>query len=137
MGREQDDSGQFEWINAWASLTKAEAASVEAASVAVAAAIEKPVAPPVIAPVSAKIPDDQLMRDIAEDDQLMRDIAEIERARDALAAMPVNASKRRMQALTLVPARTTDPVPVVVGGVLALVMLTVFGAAAAMTKLAR
>ena len=127
MGREQDDSGQFEWVNAWASLTKAEAASVEAASVAVAAAVApKPVAPPVIAPVSAKIPDDQLMRDIAE----------IERVRDTLAAIPVNSS-RRMQALTLVPARTTDPVPVVVGGVLALVMLTVFGAAAAMTKLAR
>ena len=43
----------------------------------------------------------------------------------------------RTQALTLVPSRTTDPVPVVIGGVLALVMLTVFGAAAAMTKLAR
>ena len=120
MGREQDDSGQFEWVNAWASLTKAEAASVEAASVAVAAAVApKPVAP--------KIPADQLMRDIAE----------IERVRDSLAAIPVNSSKRRMQALTLVPARTTDPVPVVIGGVLALVMLTVFGAAAAMTKLAR
>ena len=128
MGREQDDSGQFECVNAWASLTKAEAASVEAASVAVAAAVApKPVAPPVIAPVAPKIPDDQLMRDIAE----------IERVRDSLAAIPVNSSKRRMQALTLVPARTTDPVPVVIGGVLALVMLTVFGAAAAMTKLAR
>jgi hypothetical protein len=123
MGREQDD-GQFEWVNAWASLTKAEAASVDAASVAVAAAAD---AMPVLAPVSPKLPADQLMRDIAE----------IERARDVLAAMPVNLSKRRMQALTLVPARTTDPVPVVVGGVLALVMLTVFGAAAAMTKLAR
>jgi len=127
MGREQDDSGQFEWVNAWASLTKAEAAS-EAASVAVAAAVQpKPLAPPVIAPVARKL----------SDDQLMRDIAEIERVRDQLAAIPVNSSKRRMQALTLVPARTTDPVPVVIGGVLALVMLTVFGAAAAMTKLAR
>ena len=125
MGREQDDSGQYEWVNAWASLTKAEVASMDAASTAVAAAVEKPVVARVVAP-GAKLPDDQLMRDIAE----------IERARDALATMPVNA-KRRMQALTLVPARTTDPVPVVVGGVLALVMLTVFGAAAAMTKLAR
>lgn len=129
MGREQNDAGQFEWVNAWSALTKAEAASVDAASVAVAAAVEpKPIAAaPVIAPVSPKLPDDQLMRDIAE----------IERARDALAAMPANASKRRMQALTLVSARTSDPVPVVIGGVLALVMLTVFGAAAAMTKLAR
>jgi hypothetical protein len=37
----------------------------------------------------------------------------------------------------LVPSRTADSVPIVVGGVMALVMLTVFGAAAAMTKLAR
>jgi hypothetical protein len=125
MGREQDDSEQFEWVNAWASLTKAEAASMDAAGAAVAAAVERPVVARVVAP-GAKLPDDQLMRDIAE----------IERARDALATIPVNA-KRRMQALTLIPARTTDPVPVVVGGVLALVMLTVFGAAAAMTKLAR
>ena len=68
----------------------------------------------------------------------MRDIAEIERVRDALAAQPGPVfAKGRTQALTLVPARTTDAVPVVIGGVLALVMLTVFGAAAAMTKLAR
>jgi len=71
-------------------------------------------------------------------DQLMRDIAEIERVRDALAAQPAPVfAKGRTQALTLVPARTTDAVPVVIGGVLALVMLTVFGAAAAKTKLVR
>jgi hypothetical protein len=71
-------------------------------------------------------------------DQLMRDIAEIERVRDMLAAQPTPVfAKHRTQALTLVPARTTDAVPLVIGGVLALVMLTVFGAAAAMTKLAR
>jgi hypothetical protein len=71
-------------------------------------------------------------------DQLTRDIAEIERTRDTLAALPLGTfSVRRTQALTLVPARTSDPVPVVIGGVLALVMLTVFGAAAAMTKLSR
>ncbi len=73
------------------------------------------------------------------EDQLMRDIAEIERARDAIAALPVGSfsARRRTQALTLVPSRTSDSVPVVIGGVLALVMLTVFGAAAAMTKLSR
>jgi len=71
-------------------------------------------------------------------DQLMRDIAEIERVRDVLAAQPSPVfAKHRTQALTLVPSRTSDAVPVVIGGVLALVMLTVFGAAAAMTKLAR
>jgi hypothetical protein len=76
----------------------------------------------------------------AVSDQLLLDIAEIERARDALDALPLAASssaRRRTQAFTLVPSRTSDMVPVVVGGVLALVMLTVFGAAAAMTKLAR
>ena len=97
-----------------------------------AAAVERPVMARVVAP-GAKLPDDQLMRDIAE----------IERARDALAVLPLalplsgSLAARRTKALTLVPVRTTDPVPVMVGGVLALVMLTVFGAAAAMTKLAR
>ena len=67
----------------------------------------------------------------------MRDIAEIEPVRDRLATIPVAVAMRRTQALTLVPGRTTDPVPVVIGGVLALVMLTVFGAAAAMSKLSR
>jgi hypothetical protein len=83
----------------------------------------------VIAPIASTLPDDQLMRDIAE----------IEKARDALAAMPTGSFsvKRRTQALTLVPSRRSDPAPVIIGGVLALVMLTVFGAAAAMTKLAR
>ena len=124
MGRDQD-SGQFEWVNAWAETGKtlpAERAAHQPEAVA-----------PVIAPVAATMPDDQLMRDIAE----------IERARDALAVLPLalplsgSLAARRTTALTLVPVRTTDPVPVMVGGVLALVMLTVFGAAAAMTKLAR
>ena len=130
MGREQNDAGQFEWVNAWAASAMADTSAVMKAE-AVAEAPRKAVvsAPgPVIAPVVPALPQDQLMRDIAE----------IERARDALDALPVGGfSARRRQALTLVPSRTTDPVPVVVGGVLALVMLTVFGAAAAMTKLAR
>jgi hypothetical protein len=134
MRREQNDAGQFEWVNAWAAsamadtsaIMKAEPVAEAPPKVAVSAAVSAP--GPVIAPVAPALPQDQLMRDIAE----------IERARDALDALPVGGfSARRRQALTLVPARTTDPVPVVVGGVLALVMLTVFGAAAAMTKLAR
>jgi hypothetical protein len=67
-------------------------------------------------------------------DQLMRDIAEIERARDALTAGPLG---RRMRAFMVVPSRTADSVPLLVGGVLALVMLSVFVAAAAMTKFGR
>jgi len=68
-------------------------------------------------------------------DQLMRDIAEIERARDALAAGPF--SVQRLRTFMVVPGRTSDSVPLVIGGVLALVMLTVFGAAAAVSKFGR
>lgn len=122
MARDQDrnEGVQFEWVNAWAA-TQADAPTIAAEPIAPSPAI-----PPVIAPMS--IPDDQLMRDIAE----------IERVRDALESVPLAGfSGKRTQALTLVPSRTTDAVPIVVGAVLALVMLTVFGAAAAMTKLAR
>jgi hypothetical protein len=115
MGRDQDrDAGQFEWVNAWAeSSAKAEPAAMaaplaEAAAMAPAEAVVAPPPKPMTARIAPALPADQLMRDIAE----------IERARDALAAMPVmvSSSKRRTQALTLVPSRTTDPVPVVVGG---------------------
>jgi hypothetical protein len=121
----QQDSGHGEWVNAWAETPKPEPAMPKAEPFVVAPVVEAVVAQPAkAAPISP--------------DQLMRDIAEIERVRDALAAQPAPVfAKGRTQALTLVPARTTDAVPVVIGGVLALVMLTVFGAAAAMTKLAR
>jgi hypothetical protein len=126
--REQDL--QFEWVNAWAEAVKP------------AAAPATPKADPVLVPaVAAQPPVVQPAATLAvpvSADQLTRDIAEIERVRDVLAARPGPVfAKHRMQALTLVPARTTDAVPVVIGGVLVLVMLTVFGAAAAMTKLAR
>ena len=120
----QQDSGHDEWVNAWAQGAKPEPAMPQAEPFVVPVAVVEAVAQPTPAPISP--------------DQLMRDIAEIERVRDALAAQPTPVfAKGRTQALTLVPARTTDAVPVVIGGVLALVMLTVFGAAAAMTKLAR
>ena len=131
MGRDQErsDAGQFEWVNAWAESAKVDAAHVAtAAPLATAAAAPGATAPsPVIAPIAHTLPADQLMRDIAE----------IERARDVLAGMPSSSATRLTQALTLVPSRTSDVVPIVVGGVLALVMLTVFGAAAAMSKFAR
>jgi hypothetical protein len=125
-GIERDrDSAQFQWVNDWAAANNsAPAVALAAETIATPIAAEQ-------APVVSVTP-------VIAGDQLLCDIAEIERARDALAALPVPAyEKRRTQALTLVPARTTDPVPVVIGGVLALVMLTLFGAAAAMTKLAR
>ena len=110
----QQDAGHDEWVNAWAETQAAPKAEPFALALI----------PPPDAPISP--------------DQLMRDIAEIERVRDTLAAQPAPVfAKGRTQALTLAPARTTDAVPVMIGGVLALVMLTVFGAAAAMTKLVR
>lgn len=141
MGREQSGDIGYEWVNAWAATAMAEMSAAmkgEAPAVVAPAVQGAPTAEPATAPVPAFVvaaPDKP-----AASDQLMRDIAEIERARDALDALPLTASfsaRRRTQALTLVPSRTSDMVPVVVGGVLALVMLTVFGAAAAMTKLAR
>ena len=117
----QQDSGHDEWVNAWAETAQA-APMPKAEPFAVAPVVLQHVAQPT---------------PVVPPDQLMRDIAEIERVRDALAAQPQPVfAKGRTQALTA-PARTTDAVPVVIGGILALVMLTVFGAAAAMTKLVR
>ena len=138
MGRDQGsgDTSEFDWVNAWAAQCKPDAVSVVEPVVEPVAATAAPLnadqatAPTAIAPVRFVVPS-------WPDDQLMRDIAEIERVRDRLAAMPVGVPTRRMQAFTLAPSRTTDPVPVAIGGVLALVMLTVFGAAAAMSKLSR
>jgi hypothetical protein len=126
MGCDQNlgDTNEFDWVNAWAAQSKPNAVSfVQPVATAAPLKAAEPIAPSRLLP--------------SPDDQLMRDIAEIEPVRDRLAAIPVAVSMRRTQALTLVPARTTDPVPVVIGGVLALVMLTVFGAAAAMSKLSR
>ncbi len=138
MGRDQDrETAHFEWVNAWAALNKAEVASTDAAKAALTAPVpEAKLAQVEVTPVKVHVP---LPARQLPGDQLMRDIAEIERARDALAVVPVSRqfSKGRTQALTLVPSRTSDAVPVLIGGVMALVMLTVFGAAAAMGKLSR
>jgi hypothetical protein len=129
MGRDQSDAG-YEWVNAWAASATAVAPAVSKDEPAPTPKSDPGLAPPGAAAPFPSFPPDQLMRDIGE----------IERARDALDALPLVprvSTHLRMQALTLVPSRTSDMVPVVIGGVLALVMLTVFGAAAAMTKLAR
>ena len=124
MRREQSDAG-YEWVNTWAASAMAEtSAAMKGEDVAPVITTPAPAGP-----IARFLPD-----------QLIIDIAEIERRRDELDALPIlasSAARRRTQAFMLVPSRTSDMVPVVVGGVLALVMLTVFGAAAAMTKLAR
>ena len=130
-GQGSGDTSEFDWVNAWAAQCKPDAVSIVqpvAATTAPLNADEATAAP--IAPARFVVP-------AWPDDQLMRDVAEIERVRDRLAAIPVAVPTRRTQALTLVPSRTTDSVPVMIGGVLALVMLTVFGAAAVMSKLSR
>jgi hypothetical protein len=141
MGREQSGDIGYEWVNAWAASAMAEtsAAMKGEAPAAVAPRVDTAPKPE---PATTPAPSFAIAAPTkpAVSGQLLLDIAEIERARDALEALPLAASfsaRRRTQALTLVPSRTSDMVPVVVGGVLALVMLTVFGAAAAMTKLAR
>ena len=116
MAQEQD-SEPFEWVNRWAE---------NAARAPAMLAVTQPIAPVV-------------------DDLLARDIAEIVLRRDALDFVPIGfdftagrfAARRQRQALTLVAARSTDAVPLMVGGVLAVVMLSVFGAAAVMSKFAR
>jgi len=125
MARERDSSEQFEWVNSWAESAQTNLASAPEPTV-IAQSLHATMPGPNVAP-------------IATDDQFARDITEIQNRRDALAVLPVVtfSARRRTQALTLVPSRTSDTVPVFVGGVLALVMLMVFGAAAAMTKLSR
>ena len=123
------DTSEFDWVNAWAAQSKPDAVSVVQP-----VAIVEPVAP-TATPLKTAAPVVPARFVVPSDDQLTRDIAEIERVRDELAALPV--PMHRTRALTLAASRTTDPVPVVIGGVLALVMLTVFGAAAAMSKLSR
>jgi hypothetical protein len=112
MGREQSGDAGYEWVNAWAASAMAEtsAAMKGEALAAVAPKIDaEPKAEPVTAPAPAFVT--AVPGKPAVSDQLMRDIAEIERARDALDALPLAASfsaRRRTQALTLVPyARPT------------------------------
>ena len=115
----ENDSGQDEWVNAWAAY-KGPEAPTEKPEIANGAPLEgaRPVA--VRAPVSPR-------------NQLALDIAAIARRRDALNAMLIGPA-RPMPPLRLVASRT-DRAPAIVGGVIALVILTVFGAAAAMSRL--
>jgi hypothetical protein len=136
MGRDQD-AGQFEWVNVWASASGATTDAVTVEPEIVAAPSAAAPTPPRFTATSrreASEPKPAPFAVVPLPDQLMRDIAEIERARDALAAGPLGT---RMRTFMVVPSRTVDSVPLLVGGVLALVMLSVFAAAAAMTKFGR
>jgi hypothetical protein len=121
-----DDAGQYEWVNVWAEAQRPKAVAPEAEAEPVTPATHKPAAA-VFRRVTPAIPPEQLIRDFIE----------ITSARGALASAPAAGPKSRTRAFTLVPSRTADAVPVLIGGVMALVLLAVFGAAAAMGKLAR
>lgn len=153
MGRDQHrQSDQFEWVNIWAA---ASGVTTDVASEAAESRTGEPAATPVQVPTaaarfvaSAKAagrqprPEPQVVIAGAGaaafgavlPDQLMRDMAEIARVRDAL-ANPF--SMRRLRTFMVVPSRTAESVPLVIGGVFALVLLTVFGTAAAVTRLGR
>jgi hypothetical protein len=134
MARDQE-AGQLEWVNVWASASGVTTDAVT---------VEPERAPPPVArfvvgkPASRETDAPQAGRPshlaAPLPDQLMRDIAEIERARDALAAGPLG---RRMRTFMVVPSRSAESVPLLIGGVMALVLLSVFAAAAAMTKFGR
>ena len=66
-------------------------------------------------------------------DQLERDIAEIEIVRDRLLAEHAADQRQRMAGRPM--ARTSDYVPILVGGALAFTLLVVFGAAASFVSL--
>src|SRR4051794_18535771 len=114
MPRDQDRNEQFEWVNAWAASMTTGAAPVATTE------------PDISMPQQGADAPDMIMSDPAAaavapgppQDQLALDVAEIEQARDSLAALPVGTflARRRTQALTLVPSRTSDAVPVFVGG---------------------
>src|SRR5689334_16185871 len=107
MGREQSETG-YEWVNAWAATAMAETWAAMKGE-------ELPVEPdPVPAPAIVIAP----IAKSGWEDQLTRDLAEIIKVRDTLDALPLVASfsaRRRTQAFTLVPSRTSDMVPVVIG----------------------
>jgi hypothetical protein len=91
---------------------------------------------PVALPLSARNLDDaQQRRDgdeiMLDAEQIERDIAEIEAARDRLSS----AARRHNSAGRFAAVRTSDYVPILVGGVLAFTSLVVFGAAASFVSL--
>jgi hypothetical protein len=68
-------------------------------------------------------------------DQLERDIAEIELIRDRLLAEPEARTVSCDEVTAAAPSRTSDQVPILVGGALAFTLLVVFGAAASLVSL--
>ena len=127
----------FEWVNNWADASGLETARRFAAAPAKAPALPARPAP---APAPAAVARDTRFPIAA--DQLARDIAEIETARDAIitaegtGVFVLPAAKRRPAAGRGL-LRRHDAVPVLIGAVLAMFILVVYGAVASIMALGR
>ncbi len=77
----------------------------------------------------------ELAPEHVEPDQLERDIAEIELIRDRLLAEEDASAVPFDEMRAAAPLRTSDHVPILVGGALAFTLLVVFGAAASLVSL--
>jgi hypothetical protein len=126
----------FEWVNSWAEASGLNAAREFAAQPVKAASPAVP--PPRTAPVAAtKSPAATYPITV---DQLARDVGEIEQARDAIIAaegkgvfvLPGPQRRKRPGIL-----RRHDTVPVLIGAMLALFALIVYGAVASIVALGR
>jgi hypothetical protein len=148
----------FEWVNSWAEASGLKAAQEFAAqpAKAVPAKTAPPVAvapsPVVVAPSPVRAAPSPIVAAApraapqtvpsngaaAFADRLAQDIAEIERARDAIiaaegtAAFPLPRSPRAAKGRLL---GRRDAVPVLIGAMLAMLMLVVYGAFATFTSL--
>jgi hypothetical protein len=139
----------FEWVNSWAEASGFKAAREFAAAPA------KPVAPaparpaplptkpvaPAAKPAQAHEPaDDTSDAFPVATDQLARDIAEIETARDAIIAAEGTgqfALTGRKTVGTRRLLRRQDAKPVLIGAVLAIFMLVIYGAVASLLAFGR
>src|SRR5262245_43426771 len=110
----------FEWVNQWAAASGLSAAQKFAAEPAKPAEPARPAEPVARAKAFPAAPG-----------QLDRDIAEIERARDAL--LGAEAPARRREPVRRA-GRRNDTVPVLVGGLLAVILLVVYGAIASIMQ---
>jgi hypothetical protein len=123
----------FEWVNSWADASGLKAAREFAAEpIKQGAPSPKPAVAPVAVARDTTLP--------AASDQLERDIADIERARDAIIAaegIGAYALPTPRTAATRGLLRRQDAVPVLIGAMLAMFMLVVYGAVASILALGR
>jgi hypothetical protein len=139
----------FEWVNSWAEASGLKAARKFAAEPAktVTPPAARPAPLPIksVAPAAKPAPAHEAAADTADAfpvmaDQLARDIAEIETARDAIVAAegtgPFALTGRKMVSTRRL-LRRQDAKPVLIGAMLAVFMLVVYGAVASILAFGR